>query len=258
MVAGLEPVLLVTVVGIVSFGGLVKGLVGFGYGIAGTALLALVIDPATAVIVMILPALAANLSLVRELEPAEVRSCLRRFWPYVVAAGAGTLLGTAALESIPRQALAGGLGLLTLGYVASRQSYATLQSGRLGRLGRPVGARATVGIGLVSGVVFGASNIGIQIVAYLDSMELDRSTFVGVLAMVLVGVTGLRVVAAFALGLYEGSALSLSLLAVAPGLVGVAVGGVGRRHLSERLLNAGTIALLLVVGVRLTAGGAGL
>ena len=258
MLGGVEPSTLALVVAIVAFGGVVKGLAGFGYGIAGTALLATVLDPATAVVVMILPTLAANLSLLRELDRAGLRSCLRRFWPYLGAAVVGTLLGMALLDSIPRRALALALGLLTLGYVTTKQPYLTVPGrARFDAFCRLPGAPVKAVLGLLSGITFGASNVGVQVVAYLDTLDLDRSTFVGVLAMVLVGVSGVRVAAAFALGLYGAGSLSLSVLAVVPGLVGVTLGGAGRTRVPDRYLTAGTLLLLGVVGLRLTAAGTG-
>jgi hypothetical protein len=81
---------------------------------------------------------------------------------------------------------------------------------------------SVVGTGLLSGLVFGASNVGVQVVAYLKSLDLDHATFVGVVAMVFLGISSVRVVAAGVLGLYEdGSLLALSTVAAAPGLVGV-------------------------------------
>jgi hypothetical protein len=63
--AGFSAVWLVVIAGIVLSGGLVKGIAGFGYAIASTAVLATLIDPSTAVVVVIVPMMAANLSLVR-------------------------------------------------------------------------------------------------------------------------------------------------------------------------------------------------
>jgi uncharacterized membrane protein YfcA len=254
-----DLVSLLLVVGIVAFGGLVKGLAGFGYGIAGTALLAMVLEPATAVVVMILPTLTANLSLLRELDRESIRSCLISFGPYLGAALVGTLTGMALLESIPQQMLALALGLLTLGYTITKQSSVTVPGrGRFDAFCRLPGPSVKMTVGFVSGAIFGASNVGVQMVAYLDTLDLKRATFVGVLAMILVGVSGARIAAAFGLGLYGSGALSLSVLAVVPGLVGVAIGGVGRTYISEQYLQLGTIALLVVIGVRLTTKGFGL
>lgn len=256
--AGVASETLAVVLVVLFGGGGVMGVAGFGYAMVGTATLAVLLDPATAVVVMILPMLATNVQLVGELDRGSLSSCVERFWPYVVAAVAGTLLGMALLDRIPTAVLALALGLLTAAYVAGKQPYVTLpgRSAFEARCFRQ-STRWKVGLGFVSGVVFGASNIGVQIVAYLDALELDRSTFVGVLAMILVGVSVVRVAAAWLLGLYDApGALPLSVLGILPGLVGVATGRRLRPRIPPRYQTAGTLLLLAVIAVRLSVKGA--
>lgn len=257
MPLGLATGTLALVLLIVFAGGVVKGVAGFGYAIASTALLAVVLEPSVAVVLMILPMLAGNLALVTEIERDDIRACVRRFWPYVLAALFGTLAGMALMERIPTAWLALLLGVVTLAYVAVSQNAVALPGSRwLAERCYTPALAAKVGLGLGSGVVFGASNIGVQFVAYLDALSLDRGTFVGVVSMILVGVSTVRVAAAWTLGLYgaEGTLL-LSIVAVLPGLVGVRAGGAARSHVPERAQTAGTFLLLAVVGLTLTHGG---
>jgi uncharacterized membrane protein YfcA len=261
---GFPPSMVVAVLAVVFLGGLVKGTAGFGYAIVSTAVLATLFSPTVAVVVMILPMLVGNLRLLGELDRAEIPRCIARFWPYVLAAAVGTLVGMALLGRIPRPVLAAGLGLFTLAYVAASQPWVAIpgQAWARDRCFRP-GTVAKVGMGLVSGFVFGASNAAVQIVAYLDSLDLDRSTFVGVLAMILVGISTLRLAAAWSLGLFASGAtgatalVGLSAVAALPGLVGVAVGQRLRRRLPDRYVTAGALLLLTVIGVKLLADGLG-
>jgi uncharacterized membrane protein YfcA len=245
------------VVAAVLGGGFVAGVTGFGFALVGTATLATVLDPRDAVVVMIVPIVAANAALATELERDDIGGCVRRFWPYATAALVGTVLGMALLERVPGAPLSLALGILTLGYVATNQPRVPVPlAARLRRRCFTGHVAAKVGLGLVSGFVFGASNVGVQIVAYLDSLDLDRGTFVGVLASVLLGVGTVRVAAAGALGLYDGSALlAVSVGAVLPGLVGVGAGKRVRARVPERWRTAGVYALLLVVGAKLAYGG---
>lgn len=259
MPLGVSTVTLALVLAVVFFGGLVKGVAGFGYAVASTALLATFLEPSVAVVLMILPMLAGNLSLVGEIDRGDVRSCANRFWPYVLASLLGTLAGMAVLDRIPTAVLALLLGVVTLGYVLVSQEYVVLpgEAWFADRCLVPTTTAKAV-LGLTSGVVFGASNIGVQFVAYLDALDLDQATFVGVLSMILVGVSTVRVGAAWTLGLYEAEGiLVLSLLAVGPGLAGVATGGRVRSYVPERYQTAGTLLLLVVIGARLTANGVG-
>lgn len=250
-------ILAALVVGIVVFGGFIKGLAGFGFALVGTAMLAVVMDPMQAVVVMILPMLAADVSLVSELDRDILRSCIVRFWPYVFMAMAGTALGMVLLDLIPARMLRLGLGILTLGYVVLHQTWIYIPglTWFTGRCFRP-SRTAQSALGLVSGLVFGGTNVGVQMVAYLEYLQLSRSTFVGVLAMIMVGISTLRVGIAGALGMYEtGSVLILSVLAVLPGLLGVFIGGKLRHRTQEDTMDLLVLLLLSVVGISLVAGG---
>jgi hypothetical protein len=261
MVTGLPPSVVAFVLLAVAAGGVVTGLNGFGFAVVGTSLLAVVLEPQTAVSLMILPILGANVSLVRELDAAGLRSCVRRFWPFVAAAAVGTVAGMSLLSVVPTRPLLVGLGLFVLGYVAVSQSVVALPGEAwLRDLCFSPGTAAKAGFGLVAGGVFGVSNVGVQVTAYLESLELDRSTFVGLVAMVFLGISSVRVVTATALGLYAdagGGTVLLSVAAVVPGLVGVAVGARLRRRLPEGPQRAATFLLLAVIGMRLAARGAG-
>jgi hypothetical protein len=257
MTLSLPTSLLLAVSLAVAVGGLVAGLNGFGFSVVGTGLLAALSDPGTAVALMILPVLAANLSLVRELSRAGLRSCVRRFWPFVAAALGGTLAGMVGLSWLPRAPLTVALGVLVLGYVAASQAVVPVPGTRwLAGVCLDERARTKAALGAVSGLVFGASNVGIQVVAYLRSLDLDRSTFVGVVAMIFLGISTVRVGAALALGLFGGGdAVLLSAGAAVPGLAGVAVGRRLRPRLPERVVRGAAFAVLLLVGLRLTTGG---
>jgi uncharacterized membrane protein YfcA len=253
---GVPASTLALVFAVVLLGGLVKGIAGFGYAVVSTAALATALDPTTAVVLLIVPTLAANLSLVRELDRAALSSCLRRFGPYLGGAVVGTLAGMALLGRVPKPILALGLGLFTAAYVVAKQPYVTVPGLAAVRDYCFTPSRTGMAaLGAASGVVFGVANAAVQVVAYLDSRDLDRSTFVGVLAMVLVGISTVRMGAAAALGLYEG-AFALSVAAAVPGLVGVAVGTRLRPRIPARYQTAGTLALLAVIAVRLTVAGA--
>jgi len=259
MLAGFEPATLVLVFAVVCLGGVVKGAAGFGYDVTGAAALAVPIDPVSASLIVIVPIIAANLSLVGELDRYEVRPCLSRFWLYLLTTVVRTALGVFALGVLPAAALTFGIGTITLGYVASRQKAVSVPDLSHPRLngaasGKPAGAV----IGIASGVVYGATNIGVQVVPYLDSHELDYSTFVGVLAVIVVGIPATRLALAWELGLFgTNELLVVSAASAVPGLVGVEAGAVLRRKLTDRTLYLGVLVLLSVIGLRLVLSGAG-
>jgi len=246
------------VVAAVVGGGVVAGVTGFGFALVGTAVLATALPPRDAVVVMIVPIVAANASLARELDRGSLHDCVRRFWPYATAALVGTAAGMALLTRVPAAPMTLALGVLTLGYVATNQDRIALPAATaLRRRCFTEHPAATVGLGFVSGFVFGATNVGVQVVAYLDGLDLERRVFVGVLASILLGVGLVRVGMAGALGLYaDADLLAVSVAAALPGLAGVAVGKRLRSRLPRRYRVGAVYALLLAVGVRLSWAGA--
>jgi uncharacterized membrane protein YfcA len=258
-IGGFSPTFLALIVATVFVGGTVRGVAGFGYEIAGTAVLASFLDPSEAVAVMIIPLLVASLSLVGELDTAELKPCVARFWLYLVAAVAGTVLGMVALGAFEVAPLKFGIGVVTLVYVASKQGiFAVPGTERFKQVCFTERTATKATIGFVSGIVFGATNVSVQVVEYLDSLELDRTTFVGVLSMILVGLSGARVGFAWLLDLYGSVGLFVvSVVAAVPGLVGILLGSEIRRRIPDRLCDIAGAFLLSVVGVWLVVVGAG-
>jgi len=255
----LDPGFLALAVVVLVVAGGLNGLAGFGFALVGTMALATVVEPATAVVFMIVPVMAVNLALVRELPTDQLRTCGRRFWPLVLAALVGTVVGMAALDRLPVAPLRLGLGVLTLAFVATLQGRIALPGveGIRDRCFVETPA-AMVGLGAVSGLVFGGTNVGVQLVAYVRSFDLPHGLFVGVLAMVFLWLNAVRVGAAGVLGLYPTTTwVVASGLAVLPAVAGVAIGSRLRDRLADRYRRGLVLGLLGVVGVRLVLAGAG-
>jgi uncharacterized membrane protein YfcA len=246
----MEPTTVALAVGVVFIAGAVTGVAGFGFALAGTAALAGPLGPRTAVAFMILP--IANLSLVRELDREALDACTRRFAPFVASALVGTIVGMAVLDAVPERPLAGALGVLTLGFVAVRQDAVDvpLLESAEERCFVETGP-AMVGVGGVSGVVFGATNVGVQMVAYIRSCGLRGKTFAGVVGLVFLGMNASRVVVAGVIDLYPEGVLVLSVAAMVPAAVGVGVGKRIRPRVGERWRARIVLGLLVAVGVRL-------
>jgi uncharacterized membrane protein YfcA len=95
-------------------------------------------------------------------------------------------------------------------------------------------------------------------VAYLRSCDLSHGLFVGVVALVFLGLNGVRVAIAGVLGLYPSLALvGVSVAAAVPAVAGVTVGQRLRDRVAERTRRAVVLGLLAAVGLRLVLGGLG-
>jgi hypothetical protein len=245
---------------VMTIAGAVNGVAGFGFAVVATMALATVVDPATAVVFMISPILGVNISLVGELSGEQVRTCGRRFAPLLIAAFVGMLAGLVVLDVLPDAPLRVGLGLISLAFVASVQETVRLPTLERTREACFVESSAgMVAVGAVSGIVFGATNVGVQLVAYLKSCNLSHGLFIGVTAMVFLGLNGVRVIAAGLLGLYPDSIVFIaSIGATVPAVAGVGIGKRLRDRISQRLRRTLVLFLLTVIGVRLLLGGLGI
>jgi uncharacterized membrane protein YfcA len=253
------PVFAVGVVLLVAAAGALNGIAGFGFAVVGTMVLAAALDPATAVAFMILPMFAVNVALVGDLSRRELRHCGRRFAPLLVAGLVGTIAGMVLLDRLPAAPVRVLLGVVSLGFVATTQGVVPL----------PALSRATdrcivetplamAAVGLASGVLFGATNVGVQFVAFVRSCDLSHGLFVGVVALVFVGINGLRVAAAGALGLYPDLGLLFaSVGGIVPAVAGVVVGTRLRPRIPRRVRRAVVLGLLTLIGGRLVLGGLG-
>lgn len=256
----LTPHLVGTVVLITVVAGAINGVAGFGFAVVGTMALATILDPATAVVFMIAPILSVNISLVRDLSPAELQTCSRRFGPLIGAALVGTVIGMGILKRIPAAPLQVSLGVVALAFVASVQRLVPIPGLSRAKDGCFVETLpAMIGVGGISGLLFGGTNVGVQLIAYIRSCDLSHSVFIGVVAMVFLGLNGIRVVAATFLGLYPDLAIAAASIAAAvPAVAGVALGKQVRNSVRGTVRRGVVLGLLAVIGVRLVLSGSGI
>ena len=256
----LTPTFVLGLVLLVLVAGAVNGLAGFGFAMVSTMVLASVIDPALAVVFVILPLVAVNLSLVGDLSKTDLRTCGHRFFPLLVPALVGALLGMVLIDFLPERPLRLVLGVLSLGFVVSAQNRVSVPGLDRAREGCFVETTpALVGVGGISGLVFGGTNVGVQFVAYLRSCDLSHGLFVGVVALLFLGLNSIRVGAAGVLGLYPDLLVVwISAAAAVPAVFGVAVGKRFRERVTERTRKGLVLGLLTLIGLRLVAAGFGL
>lgn len=253
----ITPTAALGITAVVLVAGVINGVAGFGFALVGTMALATAVDPATAVVFMILPILGVNISLVGELSRQELRTCGSRFGPLLASALVGTVIGMALIDVVPAAPLRVLLGAVSLGFVASSQRVLPVPGLSRVREGCFVETTpAMVGVGGLSGLLFGGTNVGVQLVAYVRSCDLSHGLFVGVVALVFLGLNAVRVGAAATLGLYPDLLVAAaSVAAMLPAAAGVVVGARLREHVTERGRRGAVLGLLTVVGVRLIVDG---
>lgn len=256
----LSPVLIGSVISVVLLAGIVNGIAGFGFALIGTMALATLLEPATAVVFMIAPILAANITLVRELSRRDLHECGRRFAPLILAALVGTIIGMAVLTRIPTAPLRVALGIVSLAFVLTVQPIVPIPGLNRAKAGCFVETPpAMLGVGALSGILFGATNVGVQLIAYLRSCELRHSVFVGVVALVFLGINAVRIGVASVLGLYPSPTIFVASVAAGiPAVAGVLVGKHIRTAVTEHHRRTIVLGLLTFIGIRLVLGGLGI
>jgi uncharacterized membrane protein YfcA len=260
MVLGFSTDVLVLIAIIVFFAGTVTGITGFGYALFGTVGSAAVLGPQQAVVLMIIPVFVSNIPLLGELDREQLLTCGRQFTSFIVAAAVGTIIGMAILQWVPTAILTLALGVFTLGYVAFTQDTVPVPGkGHVTSNYFEQHPNAQLGIGFGSGLIFGSSNVGVSMVAYLDSLDLGRSIFVGMLALIFLGISSIRVGAAWVLDFYSSGAIVwLSVGVALVGLVGVESGQRIRHLLPDRYIDEFVLVLLAIIGIRLISTGVGI
>ena len=104
-----QPQLLLVVALVFLIAGTAKGLIGLGLPTISVGLLALVLPPAEAAALLLLPSLLTNIA---QAAGPELRPLLRRLWPTLLAILPGTLAGSFVIVSGDAALPALGLALL--------------------------------------------------------------------------------------------------------------------------------------------------
>lgn len=236
-----EPWLLVA--GVMVFAGLIQGMAGFGSALVAIPLMALFLDMATAV-----PLMALTAALMSAINVVHLRRAVR--WrPLVPILGgylAGTPLGLYFLVAAPRSLVLGLLGLFLMVYAGAALA---------GRMPRPrwIRERAAT-LGLVSGALGAAfSTNGPPIILHVTSQDWAIDVKKGVLSLFFLSSSVITVGAFVAGGLVSGAVVELALRAIPALVTGTLVGILLYRRLSVRVYQRVTYALVLAMGVVLTA-----
>lgn len=242
---------------VTALGGLVKGLTGFGYALVSTGILLTFLPPESAVGLMIVPLIAANAEVLNELTWTELKKCATSFQYYLIPLLAGAVTGTSAAGVLPGDFVSAAIGLMVLIYAMDRLVGDSLQ--KFADYCFSHGTTVQAGTGFVSGLIYGATNTGVQIIAYLDSRDLEREKFVGMIGLSMIAVSIARLGVASYLGFFRGfSDIYLTSVMALSGVLAVYLG----RKLSGRLepdkVEMAAELLLIVIGVRLLTSGLGI
>lgn len=227
--------------------GTVKGVIGLGLPTVSIGLLALVMPPAEAAALMILPSLVTNIA---QASGPHLAGLLRRFWPMLAAVVAGTLAGGVVIAS--GAAALPALGLALLAYAAWGLATPPL------RIPERIERATALPVGLAGGLVTGATGVFVvPVVPWLNALGLPRDALVQALGLGFLVAT-LALAATLALhGQVTPGLAGGSVLAVAPALAGQWLGARLRRRLPPLLFRRLFFLGLLALGAQLAWRGIG-
>jgi uncharacterized membrane protein YfcA len=226
--------------------GFVKGAIGLGLPTVSMGLLTLVMAPAKAAALLIVPSFVTN---VWQLAAGPSLGRLaRRLWPMLIGVVVGTLAGTGLLTgSHPGQA-ATALGVLlmlyaVLGLTSVRFSVAPAAEWWLGPL-----------IGALTGLATAATGVfAIPAVPYLGALNLEKEDMIQALGLSFTVSTIALAAALAAGGAFALGDIDASTAALAPAVFGLAAGGAVRGRFSERTFRRVFFGGLLVLGAHLAS-----
>jgi uncharacterized membrane protein YfcA len=232
---------LLPVAAVFVLAGVVKGVVGLGLPTISMALLALLMPPAQAAALLVVPSLVTN---VWQLRPWRTATrMLRRLGPMQAGVCAGTL-GGAQLLGAP----AGSWATVSLGVALIFYAAWSLRGARL-----TVGADAErwMGplMGMITGLVTSATGVFvIPAVPYLQALGLQRDELIQAM-----GISFTVSTLALAAGLYFNasyatSALAVSILMLLPAVGGMQAGQWLRQRLSPEFFKRCLMATLMALG----------
>ncbi len=221
--------------------GFVKGVLGLGLPTIAIGLLGIVMSPAQAAALLVVPNLVTNIWQLAT--GPSLCALMRRLWPLMIGILVGTLLGVPFLTS-QGNALAGlmlGGALIVyalLGLSARRWRVTLAAEPWLGPL-----------IGAATGLVTASTGVFVvPVVPYLQALGLDKEDLVQALGISFMTSTTAFALALATTGSFHVSTAGASLAALVPALLGMLLGQRLRRHISQMLFRRSFFSLLLLLG----------
>ncbi|EKT4524660.1 sulfite exporter TauE/SafE family protein [Pseudomonas putida] len=224
--------------------GMVKGVTGMGLPTVAMGLLGMMMPPASAAAILVIPSLVSNVW--QLFCGPSVARLIRRLWPMMLCITLATVAGSAWLVKVNPAWSGFSLGVALIVYAM----YALIAPAfsvpeRLERWLSPM-------IGLATGMVTGATGVFVMpAVPYLGSLHMSREELVQALGLSFTVSTLALATGLLAHDAFQVAQLGTSTLAIVPALVGMWTGQVVRRRISPKRFRQCFMLFLIVLGVEL-------
>lgn len=240
----ISPQVMVLVSAIVFGAATVKGVAGLGFPLIAVPLVANVVGPHAAVVIIVVPTVASNLFMVAQGGGTTGR--LRQMGWLILGLVAGAAVGARMLREVNPAVLAAVLGVVAVGYSGVELARLPL------RLSSTPPPPLSLGVGAAAGLLGGSTSIYAPLLAaYVDSLRLGKDEFVfWVTALFLIG-TSTQVLTYLQVGIYRSGLLGVALWLCLPMLAGTWLGIRLRGRLSPERFRTVVLVLVLLSGANL-------
>ncbi len=222
--------------------GLIKGTTGLGYSTCALPFLVSAVGLRSAIVIVPIPALAANLGLL--FGAGNVRETFSRFWVFYAATAPGILAGTMLLAWVDQKLATKVLGFITVAFVL----YSVIRPNikMPSRLERPLQLPA----GLLNGLFTGLTGSQVMpLLPYMLALKLDPDRFVQAVNIAVVTASLILALALLISGLMSWQLAAFSALGVAPAFVGVALGNRMRPRIPTRTFRTAVLVMIFLMGL---------
>jgi uncharacterized membrane protein YfcA len=224
--------------------GIIKGAAGMGLPTVSMAVLGALLTPVSAAALLIVPSFVTNVW--QLLAGPSLGAIVRRLWPMMAMIVVATVAGTSLLTNGDTRLTTAALGATLVAYAAY-----TLFARQLCVPAKHETWLSPL-IGLTTGVVTGGTGVlVVPAVPYLQALGLQKDDLVQALGLSFT-VSTIALAAGLAWrGQFHAGNLTLSVLAIAPSLLGMWAGQWVRNKVSPPVFRRGFLICLLLLGVEM-------
>ncbi|MEM7293599.1 MAG: sulfite exporter TauE/SafE family protein [Pseudomonadota bacterium] len=224
-------------------GGFIKGAMGVGTPLLTVPMMAMVLPPQTAIVIMAIPVVVANV--VQFAQAERSFDVVQRFWPMFVSILIGVIVGTKILIEIDENTLLVVVGLAVIAFALLQLSSFRLSLTE--SMIKPAGVLFGTGAGLIGGL---SSFLGPLMIIYMISIpNLSKDKFVSSISFLYISGVVPWAIVLYLLGLLRGDIFYLSAIATIPVALGLFFGQQIRRFISESFFKKLIVAILVVSGL---------
>ena len=236
--------LIVVAVSGLFFAGIIKGATGIGYSSCALPFLVASLGLKEAIVLVVAPAMASNVAVL--FTTGSLGPSLRKFWPLYVATLPGILCGVFLLigadKHIPTQVL----GVIICAYAIQALLRPNLS------ISPKIARAAQIPVGFSNGLLTGFTGSQVMpLMPYMLALNLEPTLFVQAVNIAVVIASVFLGFGLWLAGLMSAPELSLSVLAIAPALLGVHLGNWARRHIPASQFKSIVLGVLLLIGFSL-------